>query len=377
LQKLGWRPRRTIILASWDAEEYGLVGSTEWVEDNKEWLQKQAIAYVNVDEAVTGGKFHASASPLYKSLLYSVAHKVPYLDTNQTVYEHWVKESTDLKGASDTKNSYRHHKHSGKWPKRPPVPPLGSGSDYTAFNDFAGISSVDLGFSGPLAIYHSNYDSFKFVETFTDPGFKLHKTLTQVWGLLTIELADLPLVPFNPITYAWDFKRYVDDLESLVNAKFATHPLPLAVSNSLPPHKKTNAGHRLVRNLRKAQHYLLNSAYRYVSVREAAVARFGADCKVHKGHRQKICAKAFNTLNSQVSFFERHLLDEAGLPGRSWFKNVVVSPGLWKGYGSQTLPGLTEAAADGDWKRFKSLERRTAHIISNGARVLRRTPHYA
>ncbi|KAJ1948736.1 Vacuolar protein sorting-associated protein 70, partial [Linderina pennispora] len=191
LLKQGWRPRRSIILASWDAEEYGLVGSTEWVEEHQKLLGAEAVAYVNVDVAVRGSLFYSSASPLYKSLLYSVAKEVPYVDSNQTVYQHWV-------GEYEREQASRRKPHHHPGDKAPPVGPLGSGSDFTAFNDFIGVSSVDLGFSGPGSVYHSNYDSFKFAETFTDPGFKIHKTLAQVWGLLTIRLADEPLVPFNP-----------------------------------------------------------------------------------------------------------------------------------------------------------------------------------
>ncbi|KAI8322008.1 Zn-dependent exopeptidase, partial [Martensiomyces pterosporus] len=367
LQKLGWRPRRSIILASWDAEEYGLVGSTEWVEDNQEWLRTQAIAYVNVDVAVRGKLFSSSASPLYKSLLYSVSQEVPYLDTNQTVYDHWVEEF--LQGQEHAPRG----RHSDR-KSRPPVFPLGSGSDFTAFNDFLGISSVDLGFSGPGSVYHSNYDSFKFAETFMDPGFKIHKTLTQVWGLLTIRLADEPLVPFNPVSHAWDFKKYVDELEAVVSKKLSGAHLPSSILSAHP--HRGGRSQKLIKNLRKAQRTLLRSAYRYASEREAFIAQFGTDCTAVAGARQERCIRTLRELNDKVSFFERHLLDDAGLPGRSWFKNVLVSPGLWKGYGSQTLPGLTEAAVDGDWKRFERLEKRTAEIVKSAAGVLRRGHHH-
>lgn len=139
----GWRPKRTIILASWDAEEYGLIGSTEWVEDNKEWLSKEAAVYINCDSGVGGPYFQAGASPSLNQLLYEVTSMVKDPLTGKTVYEAWGERSNAT----------------GVPTVRPPVQVLGSGSDFTAFMDHVGIASIDMGFQGDYGVYHSVYDT--------------------------------------------------------------------------------------------------------------------------------------------------------------------------------------------------------------------------
>ncbi|KAJ1941816.1 Vacuolar protein sorting-associated protein 70, partial [Linderina pennispora] len=157
--------------------------------------------------------------------------------------------------------------------------------------------------------------------------------------------------------------HYVDDLEQVVLSK-------LSEDDRGSSHRNHRQAKKAVRNLRHAQKKLLAAAHHYVFARDALVRRFGGDCAAVTGPRQKYCVQWKKELNDKVAFYERHFLDEEGLPGRSWFKNVLVSPALWKGYGAQTLPGLTEAATDGDWKRFKRLERRTAKLAESAAKSL-------
>lgn len=140
--KTGWRPARTILFASWDAEEYGLVGSTEWVEDNQEWLSEKAVVYINVDVAVSGSHFQAQASPSLSNLIYEVTSNVQDPRTGKTVYEAW-SEFTNRTGVPAPK---------------PFVGQLGSGSDFVPFLDHLGIASISMEFSGDYGVYHSNYD---------------------------------------------------------------------------------------------------------------------------------------------------------------------------------------------------------------------------
>ncbi|KAJ2844322.1 Vacuolar protein sorting-associated protein 70, partial [Coemansia erecta] len=187
---------RSIILASWDAEEYSLVGSTEWVEENIDWIRANVIGYVNVDVAVGGDVFVPSASPVFKDLLYKVAKQVPYPGSNETLYDAWLQSSLgDAAQDALARN------------KDPSVTTLGSGSDYAAFMAHAGISSIDVGFSGNMGTYHSNYDSLARMAAFIDPGMKLHQAITRVWGLLAISLADDPVLAFNAVSYAKDLNR--------------------------------------------------------------------------------------------------------------------------------------------------------------------------
>lgn len=139
LMEQGWKPRRTIILASWDAQTYGVVGSTEWVEDHKDWLDDEAIAYLNIDQAVTGHHFSAQASPLLYQLLYQVTDEVVDSRTGLTVYQAWKQHRQQV-----ISNQL--------------IDPLGGGSDYIPFFQHVGIPSVSMRFHGNYGVYHSNYD---------------------------------------------------------------------------------------------------------------------------------------------------------------------------------------------------------------------------
>lgn len=147
LLKKGWRPRRTIIFASWDAEEYGLVGSTEWVEDHAEWLDKEGVVYINVDTAVSGPHFDVAASPSLNQLVYDVTAQVTDPQTQSSIYDVW--KNSRYKGGEDMAMATS---------KKPKIGVLGSGSDFVGFLDYLGISSVNLAFGGDYGVYHSNYD---------------------------------------------------------------------------------------------------------------------------------------------------------------------------------------------------------------------------
>lgn len=196
LRSLGWRPLRTIEFASWDGEEYNLIGSTEHVEDNLDELQRNAFAYLNVDVAVSGTEFEASASPIFETALLRVLDRTSDPVTNETLRHLWDSTGSKLEG-------------------------LGAGSDYVAFQDIAGTSSIDFGFHGDEYPYHSCYDSFDWMATFGDPSFQYHKVLGQIWALLTLELSDRPILPFDMSAYAARVEEYIDDLEEYAKANGA------------------------------------------------------------------------------------------------------------------------------------------------------------
>ncbi|KAJ2396445.1 Vacuolar protein sorting-associated protein 70, partial [Coemansia sp. RSA 2559] len=247
LGKLGWRPRRSIILASWDAEEYSLVGSTEWVEENIDWIRANVIGYVNVDVAVGGDVFVPSASPVFKDLLYKVAKQVPYPGSNETLYDAWLQNSLgDAAQDALARN------------KDPSVTTLGSGSDYAAFMAHAGISSIDVGFSGNMGTYHSNYDSLARMAAFIDPGMKLHQAITRVWGLLAISLADDPVLAFNAVSYAKDLNRYIRALRRHISTQAISPLKGQEASDSVNFSEVASA--KKLRHLRAAQRQLLVSA---------------------------------------------------------------------------------------------------------------------
>jgi N-acetylated-alpha-linked acidic dipeptidase len=187
LRAQGWRPVRTIEFASWDGEEYNLIGSTEYVEDHIEELRKNAVAYLNVDVGVTGSKFRAAASPLYKTALLRVLNRVSDPSNNGTIKQIWEENHQQLAG-------------------------LGTGSDYVAFQDIAGTSSIDFGFEGEPYPYHSCYETFEWMETYGDPNFSYHKVLAQIWVLLILELSQEPILPFRLDDYANSVLGYIADL---------------------------------------------------------------------------------------------------------------------------------------------------------------------
>ena len=188
LMKYGWRPRRTIEFAVWDAEEYNLVGSTEHVEARLDQLRKDGYAYVNVDVAVAGPNFTAAASPIYERALTRVLKRTADPQTGRTLHDLWTERGSSIGS-------------------------LGAGSDYLAFQDFAGVSSIDITFAGEPFPYHSAYDNFEWMESFGDPGFKYHKLAAQALALLVLEMADEAIVPFDLNAYAREVQVYVEELE--------------------------------------------------------------------------------------------------------------------------------------------------------------------
>ncbi|ORX69455.1 Zn-dependent exopeptidase [Linderina pennispora] len=346
LLKLGWRPRRTIILGSWDAEEYSLIGSTEWVEENRSWLNAEAVAYINVDGAVGGGEYAVGASPVFAHLLHEATKQVPYPNSNQTVYDVWLKDSA--RNAGDDRL------------EKPAIYSLGSGSDYAPFMAHAGISSINMGFGGYEGAYHSNYDSFNWMTRFIDPDFKLHQAMTRLWGLLTIRIADDPVLDLKPTTYAEELQQYLNVIE-----KYVASQLPDTTDVDRAITKK-------FRHLRRAQHNLLRSA-QYLERRLHYLQRvYGEGCQMAGNRRRARCHQLRKSINERVAKLERHFIDPSGIPGREWYKHILVSPGRWMGYDSQVFPALAEAAEDGDWEAFQAYEERAAGLVNNAARFLRK-----
>jgi len=163
--------------ASWDGEEYNLIGSTEYVEDNMESLRRDAFAYLNVDVGVSGPNFRAAASPVFNKALRRVLARTSDPFLNETLQRLWDDRGGKLDG-------------------------LGAGSDYVAFQDMAGTSSLDFGFNGPPFPYHSVYENFVWMDKFGDPGFQYHAVLAQVMALLILEYAERPVMPFDISGYA-------------------------------------------------------------------------------------------------------------------------------------------------------------------------------
>ncbi|KAI8969813.1 hypothetical protein BDB01DRAFT_731867 [Pilobolus umbonatus] len=320
----GWRPKRTIILASWDAEEYGLIGSTEWVEDHRSWLKKEGAVYINCDAAVSGPRFEAGASPSLNKLIYEVTKMVRDPATGKTVYEAW-----------DAQTSYT---------GTPPVSTLGSGSDFTAFLDHLGIASIDLSFSGNYGVYHSGYDSFDWMVQFGDPTFEYHQTMVRVWGVIALRLADDIILPIDPLTYATEIQTYVEQLERY--SRPHTYP-----------------------TLHDASQELLDAATQFEDTLKQIkrkLDRFNYEEPVMSAKWMKRVEK----MNARLTEFERGFLDPDGIRDREWFKHVIYAPGLWTGYSSQVFPAIIEAFDQEDMPLARDAESKAAVCIQNAQLAL-------
>ncbi|KAB5578650.1 hypothetical protein GE09DRAFT_557560 [Coniochaeta sp. 2T2.1] len=360
--KAGWKPLRTIVFASWDGEEYGLIGSTEWVEEYLPWLTKASVAYVNVDVGVRGTHFKASAAPLLNKLINEVTASVS--SPNQTVpgstvFDHWDK-------------------HIGT---------MGSGSDFTAFQDYAGVPSIDVGFnSGPedaVYHYHSNYDSFWWMSRYGDPGFVYHRTMTQVLSLLTARLADSLVVPFSAKDYADNLSAYVKKVEDALHKKDSPSDVipeseeDLAILRSRTGDTSISAASvfssapALFERLHKAVWKLTKAAVA-LDERAADLERKAKEEKIPwwKWPKRIRLGWQIRKVNTKYKLLERKFLYAEGLDGRNWFKHIVFAPGLWTGYAGAVFPGLMEAIDEKDEERFKKWIDITENAILKAAESL-------
>jgi N-acetylated-alpha-linked acidic dipeptidase len=311
--KKGYKPLRTIVFASWDGEEYGLIGSTEWVEEYLPWLSKAAVAYLNLDVGTRGPNFQAAASPLLKKALYEATSLVQ--SPNQTVKGQTVRDLWDGK-----------------------ISTMGSGSDFTAFQDFAGIPSVDLGFAGgpksPVYHYHSNYDSFAWMDEFGDAGWHYHVTITKVWALFAASLVETPIIALNATDYAIGLDSYL-------------HSVKNVITTSSDP---SNLDFPLVESLEPAIARLYNASIAFDARATELATAIKGGVPWWKWWRKAQLYYQVRQVNDAYKYLERRFLHSEGLDGRSWFKHVVFAPGIWTGYAGATFPGLVEAVDRGDRK---------------------------
>src|SRR3984957_18301038 len=203
LAKSGMRPRRTIVVCSWDGEEVGLTGSTEWGEQFADELRKKAVAYLNVDSSTSGPNLEGSA----------VASLVPMLvETSHSLQDPSGKSLYDAWKISQTRERQERKKNDEVTDANLPNTRIGSGSDHTVFLNFVGMPVLGLGFEGPYGVYHSAYDDFFWMNHFGDPGYRYHTLMSQLWGVLALRLANADLLPFDFASYASNIRQFVDEL---------------------------------------------------------------------------------------------------------------------------------------------------------------------
>ena len=341
--KSGWTPKRTIILASWDAEEYGLVGSTEWAEEHAADLQKNAVAYLNLDVAVTGPDLGMSGSPSLLALAQQAARDVAEPKRGGSVGAAWEARQRSTWAQQTPVELVA--KEDAKFFAR--LAPLGSGSDYTAFLDHLGVPSFDFGFSGTYGVYHSVYDNFRWMEKYGDPEFLYHAAAARLWGLMAMRLANADVVPLRFSTYARDLQVDLDNLRRDVIRRARTQADTASGAKPAITPDFTDVLAAL-QELRAAGE----------AADRAADAATSGD------------ATARRRVNDSATQVERVFLDAKGLPNRPWFRHLLIAPGLTTGYAPWPFPALQQAVEERDAAMFAAEAKRIADVIRAAARHL-------
>ncbi len=335
LIKTGWKPRRSIVMCSWDAEEQGLIGSTEWVEEFAADLKSNAVAYLNMDAAVSGANFGASSVPSMWRLIYDAARDVRDPKTGKSVYDAWRDRAWESAPDSD-----RYDEKGNEKPiATPRIGALGSGSDYTPFLQHLGVPSLDMSFGGDYGVYHSAYDSFYWMAHFGDPTFQYHVASAQIWGTVALRLAGAAALPMDYTDYAEQLRDFVNETARLANQKkrgdaFDAKPMLKAIDNLADEAEK--------------------------------IQKRRIDLEKQNSNSDRLAR-----LNDALMQAERAFIDERGLRGRAWFKHEIYAPGFYTGYAALPLPDLRQAIEDGRVADAKEAAQRITEAIGRAGEVLK------
>ncbi len=325
LKRSGWTPKRSILFASWDAEEFTLTSSTEWGEQHEPWLRANAVAYLNVDSAASGPELAVSAVPALNRVIEEAALTVRDPASRLTLAARTRDRATRERGALPTGSA------TDLVDNR-----LGSGSDYTVFLNFLGVPIADLSFDGPYGVYHSIYDNHNWVARIGDPGFRYHVALVQLWGLIALRLADADVVPLDYEPYAARIAEFASEVDTRWSAARPNGP-PARMADVIA-----------------AANDMREAARRFERRRETIAREGNAD-----GARQ---------LNRQLLTVERSLLDADGIPGRPWYRHLVYAPKFT--YAPEVLPGVAEAVDTADFTRADAQAVRLAAAIRRATAAL-------
>src|ERR1700678_4136143 len=296
----GLRPKRTLVICSWDGEEYALTGSTEWGEQYADELKQKAVAYLNVDEATSGANFQGDAVGSLAPLLVEVSRTLA-APSGKTLYDEWKISRQAQLGEQQTVPDARLANTL-----------IGSGSDHTVFLNFLGIPTFNLSFVGPYGVYHSLYDDYFWMNHFGDPGYRYHALMTELWGVLAMRLGNAEILPFDFESYGENIRQFVVDLN---------------LTNRIAGHIDLPALQRQIADFQSAGREFNQSMARSVA-------------------SGKLDLSTMAQINEQVMQVERNWCNPNGIPGRPWFKHSLY--GTRYTYAHLELPGLTQASEAGD-----------------------------
>ncbi len=308
LRKQGWKPKRTIKIALWDGEEFGLLGSTEWAEKHQDELKRKAVAYLNSDSN-SRGWLHVSGSHTLEEFVTEVAGAVEQPGTAKNLADyslhHPPPEDQDQPEPVKKDKTFT-------------IGALGAGSDYVAFLDYLGVASMNEEFGGQTksGIYHSVYDSIYWYTHFSDTTFVDGKALSEYTATALLRLADSSVLPFEFGHFANTVSGYVDEIRD--EAKKSGQKMDFS-------------------SLHKQLDLLKNDGAKYDALLDIA------------SRKESLDGSKLNALNDALVRSERVLTRPEGLPNREWYKHQIYAPGFYTGYGVKTLPGIREAVDSKNW----------------------------
>ena len=310
LKDEGYSPKRSILIGHWDAEEHGVIGSTEWVEQMREELNAKGVIYMNFDGAVSGKGFGVSSAPTLKKLLVEASKDVKYPYTDQSLYDFWNKENKN----------------------EPPIGNLGGGSDHIAFYMHVGVPSLSGGAGGPN-VYHSNYDSFRFYERYVDPEFQMGPMVEHIAGIMTLRMANGDIIPYNLNRYASDLKIHFTNAENKIN-------LYNDEFNGFTLSKEA------IKSLEKTSDLLTQEIRKYLNT--------GSFSK-----------KNLSNINQQLIDLEKSFISDKGMYFGSWYRSIYASSDPFSGYAAWILPGLEYEIALKSSDRLYEWDKRYSDAINS------------
>lgn len=309
LVKAGKGPKRSILIAHWDAEEHGVIGSSEWVEQMQEQLKAKAVAYLNFDAGVSGKHFGASAAPTLKKLIMESAKIVDYPYSDKTLYDQWAEEKEE-----------------------PSIGNLGGGSDHIAFYMYAGVPSLSAESGGPT-VYHSNYDDFYYYSKYVDPEFKMGPTIEQLAGIMSLRLANATTIPYNVERYATDLTIHFKNAEDKIKA--------------------------------------YDVAFQGFDKSKKAIITLGEKATVLQEKldillkNDELSKSKIKEINQQLIALEKSFLDKKGMYFGSWYRSLYAANDPFSGYASWILPGLEYEISQESSNRLDEWDERYSTAILN------------
>ncbi|MEZ4905008.1 MAG: M28 family peptidase [Spirosomataceae bacterium] len=325
LGKMPQKPKRTIKICHWDAEEHGVIGSTEWVEQMRDELASKAVAYMNYDAAVSGKIFGGSASPSLKKLLIEATQAVDYPDSSKTVYEHWMAQKGGRRGSTVGVGSSAPVGNENE----PTIGNLGGGSDHIAFYMHAGIPSLSAGVGGPT-LYHSQYDDLFFYNKFVDSTYQMGPMVEQVVGTMSLRLANADILPYDVSRYATDLTTHLKAAEKAIKAY---HPT-----------------------------YSVEKLLAQVEVLKQNAAQFESRAKVLLAE-DKLDKAKLRAINKELRDLEKAFIDPKGMAYGSWYRSLYASSDPYSGYASWMLPAFQYEASLKSTANLPDIEARHAKAI--------------